>query len=193
MPRTQDRLTARTPPSRRHQPASIGVVAAALLSVGCVRYEVVHYTPITMALDGRSELHISSYASWFPDEHSVIPFIYKTVRTPESIYFQVFVRDAETKAGPNPHVQSVRIHSFTYAPPNQPPTRLIVDYDQNFWMQDQPQYNPGNTAPVPCIPGQSIDVSISLELNGVDYAYSEKMECATRKRSGLLIVDALSR
>ncbi len=190
---TRDRLTERTTPSRRHQPARVGVLAAALLSVGCVRYELVHYTPLTKALDGRSELHISSYASWFPDERSDFPFIHKTVRTPESIYFQVFVRDADTKAGPNPHVQSVRIHSFTYALPNQPPTQLIVDYEQYFWMQDQPQYNPGNAVPVPCIPGQSIEVSISLELNGADYAYSESMECASRKRSGLLIVHAISR
>lgn len=193
MPRSQDRLTVRTLRSAFCQPARAGVVAAALLLVGCVRYEIVHYTPLTMALDGRSELHISSYASWFPDEHSDIPFIRKTVRTPESIYFQVFVRDAEAKAGPNPHVQSVRIHSFTYALPGQPPVQLITDYDQNFWMQDQPQYNPSGAVPVPCLPGQSIEVSISLELNGTHYAYSERMACTTRKRSGLLIVHAMSR
>ncbi len=193
MPSTVDRLAPRARASWHHRPARIGLIALALLSTGCVDYEIVHYTPITVALDGKSELHISSYASWFPEERTTIPFVHKTVHTPESVYFQVFVRDVGTKAGPNPHIQSVRIHSFTYTLPNQPPTRLIADYDQNFWMQDQPRYNPNKSEPVPCIPGNSIPISISLQLNGIEYEHSQAMVCTTRQRTGWLITHTLSR
>lgn len=170
----------------------MSVLAAALLAAGCVRYEVVHYTPLTIALDGKSELHISSYPSWFPREHVDIPFVHTTVRTPESIYFQVHVRAAETKSGPNPHAESIRIHAFSYTLPNQPETQLIVNHEQTFWMQDQNQKTPGSSTPVPCKPGQSIKVSIALELNGVDYAFERAMACAVRRRSGLLVMHALS-
>lgn len=168
-------------------------VAIGALLGGCVRYEVVHYAPLTRMLDGKSELHISSYPSWFPRETSNVPFLHKTVRTPESVYFQVFVRDAEKQAGPNPHVESIRIRSFAYRRPGLEPVQLISDYDEAFWMQGQPQYNPNKTEPVPCLPGLPIDITISLTLNGVDYAFEDTMICAEKTRTGSLIVHTFAR
>jgi hypothetical protein len=178
--------------SRRRGAARLGILAVASLGTGCVHYEVVHYPSITRALDGKSELQISSYPSGFPSEVSEIPFIRKTVRTPGSVFFQVFVRDAETRSGPNRHVESVRIHSFDYTLPNQAPTRLIVDHDRNFWAQDQDGPSPGKSVPVPCIPGQAIGIDISLELNGVEYAFEDVTTCSERKRTGWLIMHAFS-
>lgn len=48
------------------------------------------------------------------------------------MYFQRFVRDAEKKSGPNPNIDSVRIHSFTYQLPGELPVELISDFDAGF-------------------------------------------------------------
>jgi hypothetical protein len=192
MPRSRNASFQRIPASRFRSAVRLGIVALALLGAGCVQYEVVHYPSITRTLDGKSELHISTYPSGFPREVAEIPFIRKTVRTPESIFFQVYVRDAERRSGPNPHVESVRIRSFAYTLPNQAPIRLIVDHDRNFWAQDQDGRQPGKSVPVPCIPGQAIGIDISLELNGVDYAFEDETTCSERTSSGWLIVHAFS-
>lgn len=173
--------------------AMVSAVAALMLATtGCVRHEVVHYTPLTWDLDGKSELHISSYPSWFPKETSSVPFLHKTVRTPESIYFQVFIREAGTRAGANPHLRSILIRSFTYQLAGRPAVQLIADYDQNFWAQDQAGSRRDKSEPVPCLPGQPIRVSIALEVNGVEYAQQGEMSCAVRERTGLLLAHALA-
>jgi hypothetical protein len=106
-------------------------------------------SPLTRTLDGKNEWHISTYPSGFPRETASIPFLYKALRTPESVFFKVFVRDAGKKSGPNPNIHSIRIRSFTYQFPDQEPVNLISDYDHYFWMQESPKHNPGGSAPVP--------------------------------------------
>lgn len=174
----------------RH-PGAAMLLAVAILLSGCVRYEVLHYTPITLQLDGKSELHISTYPSWFPREISHAPYLYKTVRTPESVYFQVFVRAAGTRAGANPHIQSVRIRSFSYQRPGVEPVQLISDLDEGFWMQGDSAPE-DRTPPAPCEPEQPITVQISLELNGENYQFEGKSRCAVRRRTGLLLAHAMA-
>lgn len=171
---------------------AVAVAACASILSGCVRYEVVHYTPLTFDLDGQSELHISSYPSWFPRETTHVPFLYKKLRTPASVYFQVFVKDADIQSGRNVHAQSVRIRSFNYQRPGEPEVQLISDYESNFWMQDQPTYNLKKSSPVPCEVGKPIQISIALEINDQAYAFERQMICAERRRTGSLLLHALA-
>jgi hypothetical protein len=168
--------------------APILLVSAA---AGCMDATILEYQPLTLELDGKSELHISTYPSGFPRETSSIPFLYKALRTPESVYFQVFVRDAEKKSGKNPHVESITIHSFTYEFPGQPPVRLIADYGHNFWMQGDPQYNADDHAPVPFDEHWYLRLKIDLTLNGRQYAFDRQVNAAERKNLRPLLLYAL--
>jgi hypothetical protein len=167
------------------RPATALVLCAFL--GGCVDIHRREYAPVTVALDDRNELHISTYASSFPSETSDIPFLKKTVRTPESVYFQVFVRDAEKKAGPNPHVDTILIKSFSYQLAGRAPVVLIENYDRNFWMQDQPNDNPNERTPVPWVKGQPLTIAISLVLNGKTHALKTDMQAVERKSTGSLL------
>ena len=152
---------------------------------------ILEYEPLTRDLDGRSELHISTYPAGFPRETSAIPFLYKGLRTPEAVYFQVFVRDAAKKSGPNVHIDSVRIHSFSYRIHGQPPVELISDFDAGFWMQDQPDLAPAAQAPVPFDPGGSVHIVVDLTLNGRDYRIEGEMRAAERRNVRPLWIYAL--
>lgn len=59
---------------RRWLRAALGI-GVALWATGCVRYDVMFYEPLTWDLDGRNELHLSSYPSWFPRESAHVPFL----------------------------------------------------------------------------------------------------------------------
>ena len=172
-------------------PRSVAAIAAVLLVQGCMAATILEYEPLTRDLDGRSELHISTYPAGFPRETSAIPFLYKGLRTPEAVYFQLFVRDAEEKSGPNPHIDSVRIRSFTYQLPGKPPVELISDFDAGFWMQDQPDLAPVRHAPVPFEPGGSVRVVVDLTLNGRDYRIEGEMRAAERRNVRPLWIYAL--
>jgi len=63
---------------------------------------ILEYEPVTRYLDGLNERHISTYPAGFPSKTRSIPFLYEELRTPEAVFFQVFVRDGEVKSGPNP-------------------------------------------------------------------------------------------
>jgi hypothetical protein len=162
------------------------LVMCALLG-GCVDIHKREYAPITVALDDRNELHISTYPSWFPSETSEIPFLKKTVRTPESVYFQVFVRDAEKKAGPNPHVETILIKSFSYQLAGRAPVVLIENHDAYFWMQNNPNDNKGDQAPVPWVKGQPLTIAISLVLNGRTHELKTEMQAVERKSTRSLL------
>ena len=162
------------------------LMLAALLG-GCVDLRNREYVPVTVRLDDHNELHISTYPSWFPSETSDIPFLKKTLRTPDSVYFQVFVRDAEKKVGPNPHVDSILIKSFSYQIAGRAPVVLIENYDANFWMQDNPNYNTGEPAPVPWVEGQPLTIAISLVLNGKAHEVKRDMQAVERKSTGSLL------
>lgn len=162
------------------------LMLAALLG-GCVDVRTREYAPVTIPLDDRNELHISTYPARFPDETSDIPFLKKTVRTPDSVYFQVFVRDPEKKVGPNLHVESILIKSFSYQSAGRPPVVLIEDYDSYFWMQDQPNDNAGERTSVPWVAGQRLSIAISLVLNGKAHELKTDMQAVERKSTGSLL------
>lgn len=166
------------------------LVLAALLG-GCVDIRRREYTPVTVGLDGRSELHISTYPSFFARETSDIPFLKKTVRTPESVFFQVFVRDAQQKAGPNPHIATIRIESFSYQLPGQTPVILIQNHDSHFWMQGDPKLNPDKPTPVPWVEDQRLLIEVSLVVNGKPYALKTEMVAVERQSTGFLPFHAM--
>lgn len=166
-------------------------VVFGLLLQGCMDATVLEYQPLTRSLDGKSELHISTYPAGFPRETSSIPFLYKALRTPESVYFQVFVRAVDKKAGPNPNIESIRIRSFTYQFPGQNPVELISDYNGYFWMQGSPKYNPGGSSPVPYDENWYLQLRIDLTVNGHNYFFDEKVQAGARRNIRPLLLYVL--
>ena len=156
---------------------------------GCRKATVFSYEPMTWALDGKSELHISTYPSGIARTVSKTPFVWKEVRSPNSVYFQVFVRQVG-RMGKNPHVESITIHSFSYAFPGQEPVELIADYPENFWMQGSPDDNPDSDAPVPVHEGWYVDLKIDLTLNGERYRLEGVANATQREYVRPLLTEA---
>jgi len=168
-----------------------GAVLVCLLLQGCTDTTVGYYGPITLPVDDGSELHISTYAADFPDQEAHIPFLYRRFRAPDQVYLQVFVREKGKEAGRNPNIESIKIRSFSYYFPGQEPTELIADYDDNFWMQGQPNYNPGGSEPIPFNEHWQLHVQIDMNVNGVDYKFDERIDANTRRSLRPLILGAL--
>ncbi|MFZ5636036.1 MAG: hypothetical protein ACOY82_05555 [Pseudomonadota bacterium] len=171
--------------------ASVVIGLAAALA-GCVDIHVIEYAPVSVVLDDRNELQITTYPSWFPRETAGVPYLKKTVRTPDSVYFQVYVKDPRVDAGPNPNAASIRIESFSYQQEGRPPVVLMEDYDSYFWMQDNPEYNKGDRTPVPCVPNRPITIAISLVLNGKRYALKKRIVAVERRHTEFLPAYTLS-
>lgn len=170
----------------------IGLIGLAVVALqGCVDTTIQKYGPATLPLDELNELHISTYSADFPDQTKRIPFLYRRLRTGDELYFQVFVREAGTVGGPNPNIDSITIHSFSYYFPGQPPIELISDYERGFWMQDNPRYNAEDSSPVPFNQHWHLRVRIDLTLNGIDYQFDERLDAATRRRLSPLIFWAM--
>ncbi|MEJ2535362.1 MAG: hypothetical protein P8008_07885 [Gammaproteobacteria bacterium] len=174
----------------RYRMLALGTLAVLAIGLqGCMKVTVFSYEPLTRALDGKSELHISTYGSEYARTVSRVPFLWKEVRSPNSVYFQVFVRQVG-RAGRNPHVESIAIHSFSYAFPGQEPVELITDYDRNFWMQGSPEYNPDGDAPVPIHEGWYVNLKIDLTLNGERYLVEDQVHAVTREFTRPLLLEA---
>ena len=156
---------------------------------GCVKTTVPYYETLILPLDGKSELHISTYPSDIARSVSSVPFIWKELQSPDSVFFQVFVREVG-KAGRNPHIESIMVHSFSYAFPGQDSVELIADYPQNFWMQGSPEYNPDGSDPVPIHEGWYLNLEIDLTLNGQQFVFNEQVNAAKRERTRPLILHA---
>ncbi len=169
---------------------AVVLVIGSLLS-GCINHSSFEYEPVSLDLDGNNELHITTYPAGYPRTTSSIPFLNKRTRGPESVFFQVFVRDRQKKFGPNTHIKSIQIHSFSYQVDNEAPLVLIADYGDYFWMQDQPNYNKGERKPVPWVSGKPIAIDISLTVNGKDYALKTRMQPIVSKSNHLLLLDSL--
>lgn len=166
-------------------------VVLGLSAQGCMDATILEYQPLTRRLDGKSELHISTYPAGFPRETSSIPFLYKALHTPELVYFQVFVRAVDKKLGPNPNIESIRIRSFTYQFPGQDPVELISDYNGYFWMQGSPKYNPGGNSPVPYNENWYLQLKIDLAVNGQNYLFDEQVQAASRRNIRPLLLYTL--
>ena len=176
---------------RRSIPARGLSVLLALVFQGCMDATVREYEPLTRALDGKSELHISTYPAGFPRVKSSIPFLYKALQTPDSVYFQVFIREAGKEAGPNPHVESIEIHSFSYQFPDQDPVELISDFEGNFWMQGDPQDNPEGVGAVPFGEQWYLQLSIDLTLNSRHFQVDGRVQATEREYTRPLILYTL--
>lgn len=163
------------------------------LLTGCIHSEILEYEPVALDLDGKSELHISTYPAEFPRRISGNPFLYKTTRTPESVFFQVSVRDIQKKVGPNTHVESIRIHSFSYRINNDAPVVLLSQYEGQFWMQEQNADDNVERKPVPWVSGEPLTIGIALTLNGKDYAFKARMQPIMREKTGSLVAHELLR
>ncbi len=188
------RLNGRSATATGHRAAHpIAALALILLLVpglpGCRKATVFGYEPVIWALDGKSELRISTYPSDIARSVSGIPFLWKEVRSPNSVYFQVFVRQVG-KAGRNPHVESITIHSFSYAFPGQEPVELVTDYTENFWMQGSPVYNPDGDAPVPAHEGWHVDLKIDLTLNGQRFRLDGRANATQEESTRPLLLEA---
>jgi len=168
-----------------------GIVFMALMLQGCTDITYQFYGPVTLPVDDGNELHISTYPAGFPDEEAHIPFLYRRLRTPNQVYFQVFVREKGKEAGPNPNIESVKIRSFSYHFPSQEPTELIIDYDGNFWMQGQPKYNPNGSEPIPFDEHWYLHVQIDMNVNGIDYKFDHRIDADTRRTFQPLLLRAL--
>jgi hypothetical protein len=177
----------------RHQLSTqgAGTVLGCLLLQGCLDTTVQYYGPITLPVDDGNELHISTYSADFPDQEAHIPFLYRKFRTPDRVYFQVFVREKGKEAGRNPNIESIKIRSFSYHFSSQEPTELITDYDDNFWMQGQRNYNPGGSEPIPFNEHWYLQVHLDMNVNGVDYQFDERIDANTRRSFRPLIFWAL--
>jgi hypothetical protein len=169
----------------------IFIILMGLFLSSCARVRHLEYAPFVHDIDGKNELSISTYPAWFAKDTFSIPFVYKKRVTHDKLYFQVFIRDINKKSGKNHNVESIRIHSFSYRIGNNPSTELISDYDANFWMQSQPEYNPNvkDTVPILYVDGWTVSVDISFTLNGKDYKIQGEMPSAEYTTSHPLIME----
>ncbi len=170
---------------------AMAAMVLALLAQGCLDTTTLEYEPLTHALDDRNELHVSTYPAGLPRQTSSIPFLYKALRTPDSLYFQVFVRDADRRSGPNPNIDSIRIESFSYRFPGQDPVELMADYDDYFWMQGSPRYDRSDSMPVRWGEGWYLELRIDLTVNGEHHLVEQRVDAGSRRRLYPLILYAL--
>ena len=158
------------------------ILALLLLSIvsGCTNLKQRQYAPFVRELDGLNELEISTYPADFPNRLSEKGDIFQRYESADGLYLQVFIRDAKKKTGPNPHVQSITIHAFSYQIRDEPTTVLLSEYQDNFWMQGNPQYDPRGLPPIPYDPDGSVSIKISLTLNDKKYEFEGQMPAAEK-------------
>jgi hypothetical protein len=162
--------------------SSVLLMIVGCLNLGCVKSISHEYEPFIQDLDGKNELYISTYPSGYPNQVSRIPFLYKELRSPDSVYFQVFIREAGKAGGRNPNIESIVIHSFSYEFPTQEPVELISDYKDYFWMQGDPKDNPGGSAPVPYNDHWNVKLKIKLTVNGQLHSLEKTVHAKPREK-----------
>lgn len=160
-------------------------------TAGCVKFTKYEYSSHVFPLDERNELVISTFPSWFPKKRSHVPFLYKNSHSPQSVYFQFFVRARGTTAGQNPNIESITIRKFSYEFPGQIPVVLIENYTKGFWQQGRVDYDSENLKPVPCVAGWYVRVKFDLELNGKPFQGEQVLNAREVSRMYPLILDAL--
>ena len=151
-----------------------------LMVPGCTKLIHLEYSPFVRELDGLSQLEISTYPADYPSRLSDKGDLLEEYESAEAVYFQIDIRDPSKSIGPNPHVQSINIHSFSYRIGNGPPVILLSDYRNNFWMQSNPRYEERDLPPVPYLPDASVFIEISLTLNGKSYRFEGDMPASER-------------
>jgi hypothetical protein len=141
----------------------------------CARFSKVEYAKHVFALDEENELVISTFPSWFPETQTHIPFIFKSSEAPQSVYFQFYVRETGTVAGPNSNIESILVRNFSYEFPGQKPVVLMKDYTEGFWQQGRQAYDSEHLEPVLCYEGWYVLVKYDLILNGEVFRGEHKL------------------
>ena len=149
---------------------------------GCTKFNNLAYAPFVRDLDGLSELAISTYPADYPNRLSDKGDVFEKYETAGKLYFQIHIRDKNTEFGPNPHVQSINIHSFSYRIGNAPPVVLLSEYQDNFWMQNNPRYEKRELPPILYAPDGSVSIEISLTLNGERFVFEGDMPATEKSR-----------
>ena len=162
-----------------------------IFSSGCAKFSKYEYDSHVFPLGEYNELVISTFPSWFPKTQSHIPFLFKILHAPQSVYFQFFVRATGTTAGRNPNIESILVRNFSYEFPGQTPVALIEDYSDGFWQQGQPDYDSEKLEPVPCVDGWYVLVKFDLKLNGIAFKGEHILYAQEVSKMYPLIFDAL--
>ena len=144
------------------------IVALIILSfsTGCARYTNYKYNTHVFHLNENNELVISTFPSGYPSIKGRVPFLYKDLYAPQSVFFEFHVRATGTVAGPNPNIESILVRKLSYEFPGQNPVLLMEDYTTGFWQQGRPDHGSENSEPVPCYDGWHVLVKFDLILNG---------------------------
>lgn len=142
---------------------------------GCAHLKHREYKPFVRDLDGKSELEISTFPAWYPEKGKHIPRLYKERVTSEKLNFQVFIRDRKSKIGPNPHVKTIAIHSFSYRLDGGPKVELLTDFPSNFWMQENVNYDKESASQVMYDSESVVGIDIDFTLNGNAYTFNGEM------------------
>lgn len=167
------------------------MVLITVVFASCAKFTKYEYKSHVFTLDEKNELVISTFPSWYPKTKSHIPFLYKGLHAPQSVYFQFFVRATGTTAGRNPNIESILVRNFSYEFPGQTPVVLIEDYSEGFWQQGQPDYDSETLEPVPCVAGWYVLVKFDLILNGIDFKGEKMLYSREVSKISPLLFDAL--
>ena len=159
---------------------TITALSFLLIVSGCTKPNHFEYTPFVRELDGLSQLGISTYPAGYPTRLSDKGDLYEEYESAEALYLQVHIRDKSKTIGPNPHVQSINIHSFSYRSGKGPPVALLSDNQDSFWMQGNPRYEKRHLPPVPYVPDANVYIEISFTLNGESYVFEGDMPASER-------------
>lgn len=163
----------------------------AVSASGCARFAKFEYAEHVFSLDEENELVISTFPSWFPETQTHIPFIFKSSKAPQSVYFQFYVRATGTVAGPNPNIESIFVRNFSYEFPGQKPVVLIKDYAEGFWQQGRKAYKSEQLEPVNCFEGWYVLVKYDLVLNGEVFQGEQELPAQRVTSTYPLIYDSL--
>lgn len=165
------------------------ILLVIVFSTGCAKTTFLKYSEFVTPLDDKSELSVKTYPAFFPKETFHIPFLYREFVTHDKLYFQVFVRDKNKKAGPNPNIDSIEIHSFSYKLNDHDSRELISGFKANFWMQGQHADN--KSTPIQFHPEGKIEIDTSLTINGKELKKTGVMKATTQSRLYPLIFYSL--
>ncbi|MCL7943950.1 hypothetical protein [Marinobacter sp. ATCH36] len=157
----------------------------------CARFSKYEYAEHVFALDEENELVISTFSSWFPETQTHIPFIFRSYKAPQSVYFQFYVRATGTVAGPNPNIESILVRNFSYEFPGQEPMVLMKAFTEGFWQQGQQAYDSEQLEPVLCYEGWYVLIKYDLILNGEVFQGEHKLPAQRVVKTYPLIYDAL--
>ena len=155
-----------------------------LITIGlssCTSFNLREYKPFVRSIDGKSELHISTYPAWFPKKQPNSNSINKKIESHDEVYFQISIRDINKKFGPNTHINSVKIHSFSYKLPNESEIEILAGYDGSFWMQGNPNHNGHKLTAIPYRTDSTLSIKIKFTLNGELYFYEGEMKAKESK------------